>query len=100
MDTAVVIALPRAHQGFMGELKEEDEEGARGMLLFTSMDSASPPAILKRVVEGFHHDMGEVSDSCGDVIPDRNPIAHILVAPSCSSSLLDKGVPSSLLHVL
>lgn len=99
MDAAVMIALLRAHQGFMGELKEEDEQGARGMPLFTSMDSASPPAILNGVVGGFHHDKGEVSDSCGDIISDRNPIAHVMVAPSCFSSLLDKVVASSLLHV-
>lgn len=99
MDAALVIALLRVHQRFIGELKEEDEEGARGTPRFTSMDSASPPAILRRVVGGFHHDKGEVSDSCGDIISDRNPIAHILVAPSRSSSLLDKVVPPSLLRV-
>lgn len=69
MDAAVVIALLRAHQGFMGE-HEEDEEEVRGMSLFTSIDSASPPANLERVVGGFHHDEGEVSDSCGDIISD------------------------------
>lgn len=89
MDAAVVIALLRAHQGFMGELKEEDEEDVRGMSLFTSIDSASLPANLERVVGGFHHDKGEVSDSCGDIISDRSPIAHILVAPSHSFSLPD-----------
>lgn len=34
----------------MGEFKKEDEVGARGTPLFTSMDSASLPAILERVV--------------------------------------------------
>lgn len=35
---------PESASGFMGELKEEDEEEVRGMPLFTSIDSASPPA--------------------------------------------------------
>lgn len=72
--------------------------GGRGMPLFTSMDSKSLPAILERVVRGFHHGEGEVSDSCGDIISDWNPISHIPVAAGRSSSDVDEEVPPSLLR--
>lgn len=62
------------------------------------MDSTSLPAILVRVVGGFHHGEGEVSDSCGDIISDWNPISHIPVATGRSSSHVDKEVLPSLLR--